>query len=177
LETVTKRLYEALFLVDSGEAAADWQGINDHVKKILERNEVEIVKMCKWDERPLAYPILGRKRGTYILVYFNAPCGKLGTIERDVQLSERILRILILRGDHVIPEDMEKDTPATLMEKRQAVAVASAEKDADEAEAKKVANEAKAESKDEETSDIDEKDEAIAEDEDDEILDIDEKQD
>lgn len=121
METVTKRLYEALFLVDSGEAAADWQGINDHVKKILERNEAEIVKIRKWDERPLAYPILGRKRGTYILVYFNAPCGKLGAIDRDAQLSERILRVLILRGDHVTPEGMEKDTPAMLVEKGRVV--------------------------------------------------------
>jgi len=149
LETVTKRLYEGLFLVDSGEAAADWQGINDHVKKILERSEAEIVKMSKWDERPLAYPILGRKRGTYILVYFNAPSGKLTSIERDAQLSERVLRILILRGDHLTPEDIEKDTPAVRAEKGQPVS----------APVEKIVEE------------------AIAEDKDDEILDVDEKQD
>jgi len=141
LETVTKRLYEALFLVDSGEAASDWQGINDHVKKILERNGAEIVSMRKWDERPLAYEILGRKRGTYILVYFNSPCEKLNTIERDAQLSERILRVLILRGDHVTPEDMAKDTPAILAEKGQVVSapvvaevIAAAEEDVEDDE-------------------------------------------
>ena len=117
MENVTKRLYEALFLVDSGEAASDWQGINDHVKKIMERNEAEILSIRKWDERPLAYPIMGRKRGTYILVYFNALCVKLSAIERDTQLSERILRVIILRGDHITPEDMAKDTPAILAEK------------------------------------------------------------
>ena len=145
METVAKRLYEALFLVDSGEAAADWQGINDHVKKILERNEAEIVKICKWDERPLAYPILGRKRGTYILVYFNAPCGKLGAIDRDAQLSERIIRVLILRGDHITPEDMEKDTPAMLVEKGRVVSAP-----VDEIVAEAIAE-------DDEIADIDEK--------------------
>jgi ribosomal protein S6 len=110
-------VYEALFLVDSAEAASDWQGINDHVKKILERNEAEILSIRKWDERPLAYPIMGRKRGTYILVYFNALCVKLSAIERDAQLSERILRVMILRGDHVTPKEMAKDTPAMLIEK------------------------------------------------------------
>ena len=119
METVTKRLYEALFLIDSGEAAADWQGINDHIKKILERNEVEIISMRKWDERPLAYPIMGKKRGTYILVYFNAPSLKLSDIESDARLSERIMRLLILRGDHITQEDMAKDTPAILAEKGQ----------------------------------------------------------
>lgn len=117
METVTKRLYEGLFLVDSGEAAADWQGINDHIKKILERNEAEIISMRKWDDRPLAYPILGKRRGTYILVYFNAPSLKLGDMEHDMRLSERIVRALILRGDHITPEDMAKDTPAIMAEK------------------------------------------------------------
>ena len=125
METVTKRLYEALFLVDSGEAAADWQGINDHIKKVLERNEAEILSMRKWDERPLAYPIAGKKRGTYILVYFNVPSLKLTEIERDSQLSERIMRVLILRGDHITPEDMAKDTPAILAEKNIAPPVSS----------------------------------------------------
>jgi len=139
LENVTKRLYEALFLVDSGEAASDWQGINDHVKKIMERNEAEILSIRKWDERPLAYPIMGRKRGTYILVYFNALCVKLSAIERDTQLSERILRVIILRGDHITPEDMAKDTPAILAEKHlikpvavEIAAVAAIEEEDDE---------------------------------------------
>jgi ribosomal protein S6 len=134
-------LYEALFLVDSAEAASDWQGINDHIKKIIERNEAEILSIRKWDERPLAYPIMGRKRGTYILVYFNALCAKLGAIERDAQLSERILRVMILRGDHVTPKEMAKDTPAMLIEKNlikpAAVAieaVAAIEEDDDEEE-------------------------------------------
>ncbi|MGD0784682.1 MAG: 30S ribosomal protein S6 [Sedimentisphaerales bacterium] len=139
MENVTKRLYEALFLVDSGEAASDWQGINDHVKKIMERNEAEILSIRKWDERPLAYPIMGRKRGTYILVYFNALCVKLSAIERDTQLSERILRVIILRGDHITPEDMAKDTPAILAEKHlikpvavEIAAVAAIEEEDDE---------------------------------------------
>jgi small subunit ribosomal protein S6 len=117
METVTKRLYEALFLIDAGEAAADWQGINDHIKKLLERNAAEILSMRKWDDRPLAYPIKGKRRGTYIIVYFNATSDKLADMERDIRLSERILRSLILRGDHITQADMDKDTPAIMAEK------------------------------------------------------------
>lgn len=117
METVTKRLYEALFLIDAAEAAADWQGVIDHVKKILERNGAEIISERKWDDRPLAYPIMGKKRGVYILVYFNATSDKLASMENDIRLSERILRSLILRGDHITQADMDKDTPAMLAEK------------------------------------------------------------
>ena len=116
--TVTKRLYEGLLLVDSVEAAADMQGIKGHIEKVFERNNAEIVSIRKWDERPLAYEILGKNRGTYILVYFNSPSDKITSIERDVQLSERIMRILILRADHVTQEDIEKGTPATMAEKQ-----------------------------------------------------------
>lgn len=118
METVTKRLYEALFLVDSGEAAADWQGINEHVRKVLERNNAEIVSIHKWDERLLAYEIMGKNRGTYILVYFNSPSDRIASIERDSQLSERIMRVLILRADHVTKEDIEKETLAMTVERQ-----------------------------------------------------------
>lgn len=118
METVTKRLYEALFLVDSGEAAADWEGINEHIKKILDRGDAEIVSMRKWDDRPLAYEINGKRRGTYILVYFNCLPEKITPMERDAQLSERISRVLILRGDHITQEDMDKETPASMMERQ-----------------------------------------------------------
>jgi small subunit ribosomal protein S6 len=107
-----------LFLVDSAEAAADWQGINEHIKKVFERNGAQIVSIRKWDERPLAYTIMGKNRGTYILVYFNSPSDKIALIERDSQLSERIMRVLILRADHLTKEDMEKETPAMMVEKQ-----------------------------------------------------------
>jgi len=127
LESVTKRLYEAMFLVDSAEAAADWKGINEHIKKLFERNGAEIISIRKWDERPLAYPIMGKDRGTYILVYFNSPSDKIALIERDSQLSERIMRVLILRADHVTKDDMEKETPATAIEKKVQVPSSSPE--------------------------------------------------
>ncbi len=114
MENVAKRLYEALFLIDSAEAAADWDGINEHIKKLLGRNGAEIVSMRKWDDRPLAYTIRGKNRGTYILVYFNSQTDKIAAIERDSQLSERVVRQIILRADHVTPEVMQKDTPAMM---------------------------------------------------------------
>jgi hypothetical protein len=35
-----------------------------------------------------------------------------------VQLSEKIMRVLILRGDHLTKEDMEKETPIAIMERQ-----------------------------------------------------------
>ena len=128
METETKRLYEALFLVDSAEAGADWDGVCENITKVLGRSSAEIVSLRKWDDRPLAYEINKKKRGVYILVYFNAAGESISGIERDVQLSENIMRVLILRADHLSQEDIDKDTPLMLAEKAAEAAKAEAEK-------------------------------------------------
>jgi small subunit ribosomal protein S6 len=119
LETAVKRLYEGLFLVDSAQATADWDAVVALIKNILQRADAEIVSMRKWDERKLAYEIDGKARGTYILCYFRAGGGRMRDIERDVRLSEQIMRVLILNAEVMSQEDIEKDTPAAALEKYQ----------------------------------------------------------
>ena len=148
METIVKKLYEAMFLVDSAEAA-DLDAVITAIKNILEKAEAEIVSIKKWDERKLAYEINGKTRGIYILCYFRAEGGRIQDIERDVQLSERIMRVLILSAEHITQEDIERDpilqkdskmgtqrdTPVTRAEKHgQKIAQAETEK----TEAKKV---------------------------------------
>jgi small subunit ribosomal protein S6 len=116
-----KKLYEGMFLVDSAKAASDWDGVNTAIKKVLDRAEAEIVSIRKWDDRRLAYDIKGTSRGTYMLCYFKAEGQKIQRIEKDVQLSEDIIRILILSTDQMTKEDIEKDTPATKVEKEKAI--------------------------------------------------------
>lgn len=116
MKTVAKKVYEAMFLIDSAQAATDWEGTNQLIRTILEKAEAEIISIRKWDERKLAYDIAGKSRGTYILCYFTAPTSKITRIERDVQLSEKIMRVLILRADHLTKEDMEKKTPIMSVE-------------------------------------------------------------
>ena len=104
METAVKKLYEGMFLIDSAEAARDWDGILELINRIVTKADCEIVSVRKWDERPLAYPVKKCTRGTYILTYFRSDGTKINEIERDVQLSERILRVLILRADHLTEE-------------------------------------------------------------------------
>lgn len=113
METGVKKLYEGMFLIDSAETARDWDGIIEFITKILTKVDAEIVSIRKWDERPLAYTIRRCGRGTYILAYFRVDGRKISDIERDVQLSERIMRALILKGEDLTEADIVKDTPAT----------------------------------------------------------------
>ena len=119
MKTAIKKLYEGLFLVDSAEAAADWDGIITRIKNVLEKAGAEIVSMKKWDERKLAYEINGKARGTYILCYFRAGGESIQEIERQSKLSEQIIRVLILCADHISQADIEEDALVGRTEKSQ----------------------------------------------------------
>jgi small subunit ribosomal protein S6 len=96
-----------MFLVDSGDAA-QWDDLSKHVAGILTRNGAELVGVTRWDERKLAYTVEKRKRGTYVLAFFAmGATGSVTDIERDCQLSEKILRTLVLKADHFTVADMK----------------------------------------------------------------------
>ena len=132
METALKRLYEGLFLVDSAIAASDWEGTVSEIERVLQRSEAEVVTLTKWDERRLAYEAKCKSRGTYILTYFNCDPSKITAVERDVQLSEQILRVMILKTEGMSREDIEKETPLAKAERRQAETVENAETEAAE---------------------------------------------
>jgi small subunit ribosomal protein S6 len=107
-DAVRTRLYEGMFLFPQS-AAADLGGAVEHVREILARGGAEIVSLVKWDERRLAYDIAGNKRGLYLLAYFRAPVDSLTRIERDCNLSEKLLRSLVLKAEHMLPEHMQNE--------------------------------------------------------------------
>jgi small subunit ribosomal protein S6 len=97
--------YEGMFLFPQS-ASADLQGAVDHITEILARGGAEIITLRKWDERRLAYDIKGNKRGIYFLSFFKAKTQQLAGIERDLRLSERLLRSLITKANHVTAEEI-----------------------------------------------------------------------
>lgn len=112
-EAIT-RMYEGMFLVDAG---ANWDGVMDAVNSTLSRANAEIASLRKWDECRLAYPIGQCTRGTYILSYFRADPQVITGIERDVVLSEILLRAMILRADRIPQAVIDSETPATRIER------------------------------------------------------------
>ena len=95
--------YEGLFLLNSVEAKRDWDGAAEHVRSILAKHGAETGTNYRWDERKLAYEVKRQKRGTYYLVYFTCPSEAITAIRRDCQLSETILRHLIVCWEGEMP--------------------------------------------------------------------------
>src|SRR3954469_5974700 len=92
-------VYECMFLLDTNKVAGDVPAAAQQLHTLLERNHCEVLASRPWDERRLAYPVKGHKKGLYYLTYFRTEGKNLLNIERDVSLSELILRSLVLKVD------------------------------------------------------------------------------
>jgi small subunit ribosomal protein S6 len=88
-----------MFLLDTNKVAGDVPTAVKQLHGILERNHAEVLASRPWDERRLAYPIKGHKKGLYYLTYFRTEGTNVVGIERDFALNETILRTLILHID------------------------------------------------------------------------------
>ena len=103
--------YEAMFLFDP-TFGASMENCESEVNRLMERAEAEVVFIGKWDERRLAYRIKACKRGVYVLVYFNASPDKIVGLQRDAQISEELLRLMVVRADGVTRDMMARQCAA-----------------------------------------------------------------
>ena len=96
-----------MFLLNQQEVAADLEGRHQPPERDFLRAEAEVVAVKKWGERRLAYPIKGQKRGTYVLAYFRGRSDSYPRMERDCNLSEIVIRNMIIRADHIGETELE----------------------------------------------------------------------
>ena len=108
---ITKQTqYEAMFLLGPA-GATEPAAAEATCRKFIEAHGGQIAVLKKWDERKLAYEINKNKRGTYILSLFTAPSTAIGPIERDVKLSEDVLRVMVTNADHLNEKEMNAVEP------------------------------------------------------------------
>ncbi len=105
-------VYEAMFLA-SQSAAASFGDLVAHINHLLERANADVLAMKKWDERRLAFEIEKQKRGVYILAYFTCPTEMVSHLERDVQISDQVMRVLITSAEHLTEEEIKANDDRT----------------------------------------------------------------
>jgi small subunit ribosomal protein S6 len=105
----TANQYEAMFLLPPSGAEAE--GPLNTVRTMIEKHGGQIQVIKRWDERKLAYEIGKQKRGTYIIAFFKATGANVTTLERDVKLSEGVLRVMVTRADHLNEQEMAAVEP------------------------------------------------------------------
>jgi small subunit ribosomal protein S6 len=96
-ETVKQNLYEGMFLVDSAQFANDPEATAAAIMAILERAGATVVAHRPWQDGKLAYEIEGRRKGLHYVVCFRMPGDGVNVVTRQSQLSEIVLRQIVIR--------------------------------------------------------------------------------
>ena len=102
-----------MFLLDNDVVRAGWNDAKTAIQGALEKHGAKLRTLRRWDERALAYPIRGKRRGTFLLSYFELPADGMTMLTRDLEIREDLLRYLMLRVDEV-PEGENEAATAEL---------------------------------------------------------------
>lgn len=91
-------MYETIFVVDL-------QRGDDGVKELVEKftkligDNGTITETNEWGKRKLAYPINDLNEGYYVLVKFSAPAEFPAELERIYNITDGIMRSIVVRAD------------------------------------------------------------------------------
>ena len=96
--------YEGMFILDPSRYSRDPATVSGGVSDAVLQNGGTVLASRLWDERKLAYPIKGQKKGVYWLVYFTMKSEQVAAFERQCALNSDILRMLVLKVDHRIAD-------------------------------------------------------------------------
>ncbi len=92
-------VYEGLCILDANRYSRDPGGVSGQIAEMIRKFGGEVLVSRLWEERRLAYPIDGQRKGVYWLAYFRLDAGQVAAMNRECRLSESILRALILKVD------------------------------------------------------------------------------
>ncbi|MDH3675554.1 MAG: 30S ribosomal protein S6 [Anaerolineae bacterium] len=91
------RDYELAFIV---EPNTDDEGVTSVVEKVsqfVQTGDGTVTSVDVWGRRKLAYPINNHREGTYVLMQTKMLPSLLVDLERNLKLSEEIVRYLLVK--------------------------------------------------------------------------------
>ena len=94
---MAQNVYEGLFIFDANKFARDHDALPKAVEEMITSEGGEVVVSRLWEERRLAYPIKGQRKGAYWLIYFRTEGDKITGLNRACELKSGLLRHMVLK--------------------------------------------------------------------------------
>jgi small subunit ribosomal protein S6 len=91
------RQYELAFIIRPNVDDEGVTGIVDKVSQFVQTISGEVTSVDVWGRRALAYPIDNHREGVYVLFQTKMPPAALSELERNLKLSEEIIRYLLIK--------------------------------------------------------------------------------
>jgi len=95
----TPRQYEVVFIVDPGADDDEVNRLTENHKQIVTDQGGVITKAESWGKRQLAYEILHKTEGTFVLMEIEGSGSEIAELERRMRVNDRIIRYLTVRVD------------------------------------------------------------------------------
>jgi len=92
--------YELVYIIQPNLDDEGVKAVDDRISQAINGEDGTIESNDYWGKRRLAYPIKGHFEGHYILHNLSMPPTAVQNVERQLRLSEDVLRFLVVRvGD------------------------------------------------------------------------------
>jgi small subunit ribosomal protein S6 len=105
-------LYEHVLLARQDVTSQQVEQMIDTYKGVIEQNGGRLEKIEMWGVKSLAYRIKKNRKAHFALLNIDAPPAAIAEMERQMQISEDILRFMTVRVEELDSE------PSAMMQKR-----------------------------------------------------------
>jgi small subunit ribosomal protein S6 len=91
------RRYELMLVLRPDAPDERSSAVIDRTTRYVVAEGGQIIKVAPWGRRRLAYPIERYRDGSYHIIVFEAPAESIVELERSLQITEDVLRYLVVR--------------------------------------------------------------------------------
>jgi small subunit ribosomal protein S6 len=105
-------LYEHVLLARQDVTSQQVETMIDTYKGVIEQNGGRLEKIEMWGVKSLAYRIKKNRKAHFALLNIDAPPAAIAEMERQMQISEDVLRFMTVRVEELDQE------PSAMMQKR-----------------------------------------------------------
>ncbi|MDA0260646.1 MAG: 30S ribosomal protein S6 [Proteobacteria bacterium] len=105
-------LYESVFIVRQDVSDQHVEGLAERYSEMITENGGEVAKSEYWGLKNLAYRVSKNRKGHYMMFNIKGPSGAIDEFERNMRLSEDVLRYMTIRVDEF------EEGPSAMMRNR-----------------------------------------------------------
>jgi len=106
-------LYEHVFLARQDVTAQQVEAMTEQYTAVIEAHGGSIAKVEYWGVKSLAYRIKKNRKAHYALMNITAPAAGIAEMERQMRISEDILRFMTVKVDE------HENEPSAMMQRRE----------------------------------------------------------
>lgn len=103
------RTYETIFIAHPDLVEEEVKALIDKTKGIIENLNGQLIKVEEWGRKKLAYKLKKLTKGYYVLIRFGGNGEILVEIERNLRLSDGVLKYQSIRLDKKASEEVQPE--------------------------------------------------------------------